>query len=73
MKAKSFWKSVKSFKETSWNQQHIYKKIQTQPLKPLDISSILFVDGKKLIPIPRKYFPKQKRQFLFCNFFPHLN
>lgn len=32
-KAKFFWISVKSFEETSWNQQHIHKKIQTQPLK----------------------------------------
>lgn len=46
MKARSFWTSVKSFEETSWNQQHIHKKIQTLPLKPLDISNILFVDGK---------------------------
>lgn len=56
MKAKSFWKSVKSFKETSWNQQHIHKKIQTQPLKPLDISSILFVDGKKINPHTKEIF-----------------
>lgn len=46
MKAKSFWTSVKSFEETSWNQQHIHKKIQTQLLMPLDISSILFVNSK---------------------------
>lgn len=46
MKAMSFWTSVKSFEETSWNQQHNHKNIQTLPLKPLDISNILFVDGK---------------------------
>lgn len=47
-------------KPVGWNQQHIHKKIQTLPLKPLDIiiivSYLLMAKIKNLTPRTKEIF-----------------